>query len=70
MLAVKDAVRQSGKHCGVVATGTQNLTDRFEQGFRMLAVGIDAGLLLRSLHTSLAAIGRDRTIRSGFRIER
>ena len=69
LLAVKDAIRAAGKHCGVVATGTANLAERFDQGFRMLALGLDGGLLLRSLHESLAAVGRDRKIRSGFRIE-
>jgi 2-keto-3-deoxy-L-rhamnonate aldolase RhmA len=69
LLAVKDAIRRAGKHCGVVATGTANLAERFEQGFRMIALGLDGGLLLRSLHESLAAIGRDRKIRSGFRVE-
>src|SRR6185312_14497667 len=58
-----------GKHCGVMATGTANLAERFEQGFRVLSVGTDAGLLLRSLHESLAAVGRDREVRSGFRVE-
>ena len=63
----RTSIRQAGKHCGVVATGTANLAERFEQGFRMLALGLDGGLLLRSLHESLAAVGRDRKIRSGFR---
>jgi len=69
LLALKDTIRQAGKHCGVVATGTANLAERFEQGFRMIALGLDGGLLLRSLHESLAAVGRDRRIRSGFRVE-
>jgi 2-keto-3-deoxy-L-rhamnonate aldolase RhmA len=69
ILELKDTIRRAGKHCGVVATGTANLGERFEQGFRMLALGLDGGLLLRSLHESLAAVGRDRKIRSGFRIE-
>ncbi len=67
ILDLKETIRQSGKHCGVVATGTANLSERFAQGFRMLALGLDGGLLLRSLHESLAAVGRDRKIRSGFR---
>ena len=69
ILDLKDTIRQAGKQCGVVATGTTNLAERFEQGFRAIALGMDAGLLRRSLHESLAAVGRDRTIRSGFRIE-
>jgi len=69
LLALKDTIRQAGKHCGVVATGTTNLSERFEQGFRVIALGIDGGLLLRLIHASLAAVGRDRGIRSGFRVE-
>jgi 2-keto-3-deoxy-L-rhamnonate aldolase RhmA len=69
ILDLKDAIRSAGKHCGVVAAGDANLAERFEQGFRMLGLGLDGGLLLRSLHASLAAVGRDRKIRSGLRIE-
>jgi 2-keto-3-deoxy-L-rhamnonate aldolase RhmA len=69
LLELKDVIRQAGKQCGVVATGTKNLVERFDQGFRMLALGLDGPLLLRSLHESLAAVNRDRKIRSGFRIE-
>jgi len=60
--AAKDAIRRSGKHCGVVATGNANLRERFEQGFRMLGLGLDAGLLLRSLHGALESVGRDQVI--------
>ena len=69
ILELKDTIRRAGKHCGVVATGNANLIERFDQGFRMMALGLDVGLLRRSLHESLAAVGRYRTIRSGFRIE-
>ena len=62
ILAIKDAIRAAGKHCGVIATSDENLRERSEQGFRMLGLGLDAGLLLRSLHAALAAVGRDRTI--------
>jgi 2-keto-3-deoxy-L-rhamnonate aldolase RhmA len=70
ILELKDTIRRAGKNCGVVATGTANLAERFDQGFRMLALGLDGGLLLRSLHESLAAVGRDRKIRSGFRVDK
>ena len=69
ILAMNDTIRQAGKHCGVVATSVANLAERFDQGFRVIALGLDGGLLLRSLHESLAAVGRDRKIRSGFRVE-
>jgi 2-keto-3-deoxy-L-rhamnonate aldolase RhmA len=69
LLGLKDTIRAAGKHCGVVAKGTANLAERFDQGFRVLGLGLDGALLLRSLHESLAAVGRDRKIRSGFRLE-
>ena len=69
ILAMKDAIRRAGKYCGVVATSTPNILERDEQGFQAIGVGLDGGLLLRSLHESLAAVGRDRKIRASFRIE-
>ena len=69
ILEAKDAIRAAGKHCGVVATDNENLDERLEQGFRMLAIGIDGGLMLRSLRGALAHIGRDRRIAPGFTLE-
>lgn len=69
ILGLKDAIRRAGRHCGVVAAGPANLVERSDQGFRMLGLGLDGGLLLRSLHESLAAVGRDRKIRSGFLLD-
>ena len=60
ILGLKDIINAAGKHCGVVSTSNQNLTDRLDQGFRMLALGTDSGLLLRSLHQSLQEVDRDR----------
>ena len=60
ILKLKDTINAAGKHCGVVSTSTQNLTDRLDQGFRMLALGTDSGLLLRSLHQSLQEVDCDR----------
>lgn len=62
LLAVKDCVRRNGKHCGVVSTSLDNLSQRRDQGFTFLALGLDGGLLLRSLHAALAHVGRDRTM--------
>jgi 2-keto-3-deoxy-L-rhamnonate aldolase RhmA len=70
LLAIKDAIRAAGKHCGVIATSHENLRERSQQGFRMLGLGIDSGLLLRSLHGALAAAGRDRTIVPALTAER
>ena len=62
ILSLKDTIKAAGKHCGVVSTSNQNMTDRLDQGFQMLALGTDSGLLLRSLHQSLQKIDRDRSL--------
>ena len=60
ILAIKDALRRAGKHCGVMTTSECNIFERLDQGFQMLGLGFDSGLMLRSLRSALAAIGRDR----------
>jgi len=60
LLAIKDAVRASGKYCGVVATNQENLLERHSQGFRMLGLGTDCGMFLRGLRAALGGVGRDR----------
>ncbi|MBI2949126.1 MAG: hypothetical protein HYY23_15910 [Verrucomicrobia bacterium] len=60
ILAVKDTLRRAGKHCGLMTTSEQNIFTRLDQGFRMLGLGFDSGLMLRSLRSALAAVGRDR----------
>ena len=60
ILQLKDTINTAGKHCGVVSTSIQNLKERYDQGFRMLALGVDSGLLLRSLHQSLKEVNRDQ----------
>jgi 2-keto-3-deoxy-L-rhamnonate aldolase RhmA/quercetin dioxygenase-like cupin family protein len=62
LLAILDVIRKHGKHCGVMATSNDNLRERIGQGFRMLGVGMDAGLLLRGLRGALACVGRDRPL--------
>ena len=44
---------------GVVGTGIDDAKKRQEQGFQMIALGSDAGLLIRSLQQALSALGRD-----------
>jgi len=62
ILRIKDQILAAGKQCGVIATGDENLAQRRAQGCRMLGVGLDGGLLLRSLRATLQSVGRDRTI--------
>jgi phosphoglycerate dehydrogenase-like enzyme/2-keto-3-deoxy-L-rhamnonate aldolase RhmA len=64
LLRMKDAIRRAGKHCGIVATSDENVQQRLSQGFRAVGLGFDAGLLIRSLRNSLAAVGRDAVMRA------
>jgi quercetin dioxygenase-like cupin family protein len=64
ILHVKDTVVAAGKYCGVIATSNDDLVARQSQGFRLLGLGSDATLMLRSMHASLAALGRDRRLRA------
>ncbi len=66
LLAIKDAVRRHGKQCGVVATSDANLEERRKQGFNVLAVGLDGGLLLRGLSNTMQGLGRPTTISPTF----
>ena len=61
---MKNLLRQAGKHCGVVATSDDNVQHRLAQGFHAIGLGMDAGMLLRSLRMSLSAVGRDQPIRA------
>jgi len=64
LLRMKDAIRRAGRHCGIVATSDDNVQQRLSQSFRAVGLGFDAGLLIRSLRTSLAAVGRDSVMRA------
>jgi quercetin dioxygenase-like cupin family protein len=66
LLAMKEMVRAQGRQCGVIATSQENLIERRQQGFRMLALGSDSGMLLRSLHGALGVVGQDRNIVPAF----
>jgi 2-keto-3-deoxy-L-rhamnonate aldolase RhmA len=58
ILACRDTIRAHGKTCGVMATGVDDLRNRREQGFRMLGLGMDCGLIVRGLQQMLGAAGR------------
>jgi 2-keto-3-deoxy-L-rhamnonate aldolase RhmA/quercetin dioxygenase-like cupin family protein len=69
ILTAKDAIRAAGRHVGVIATSHENMAQRKEQGFRVIGMGVDAGLLLRSLKGALGSVGKDRKIKPGFTLE-
>ena len=62
ILAAKEAIRKANKNCGLLTTSHANLLERQVQGFRMLGLGIDSGLLLRALTDALESIGQNRKI--------
>lgn len=63
------AVRTAGKSGGILCRHEQDVEERSAQGFTMLGLGIDTGLLLRGLHAMLGCVKRDRSIRPGFTLE-
>jgi 2-keto-3-deoxy-L-rhamnonate aldolase RhmA len=66
LLQMKDRIRAAGKHCGVIARSAEDLLLRREQGFRMIGIGVDSGLLIRGLRRTLSAIGRDAKLTPSF----
>jgi phosphoglycerate dehydrogenase-like enzyme/2-keto-3-deoxy-L-rhamnonate aldolase RhmA len=64
ILRLKNVLRRAGKACGVMATSDADVRRRSDEGFRAIGLGADAGLLIRSLRTSLATVGRDRVMRA------
>lgn len=56
ILALKDTIRSAGKHCGLLATSDENLRQRVSQGFRLVGLGVDTGLLIRSLRGGLGVV--------------
>src|SRR5262249_30718860 len=49
LLQIKEKARGRGLPCGVLATDLANARMRREQGFRLIGLGSDAGLLIRQL---------------------
>ncbi|CAN5454416.1 hypothetical protein BH09VER1_BH09VER1_36380 [soil metagenome] len=58
ILATKDRLRSAGKCVGIITRNDQDLKLRTDQGFQALGLGLDAGLLIRSLKNSLKSLGR------------
>jgi len=57
LLLIKDKARERGLACGVMATDVKNAVTRREQGFRMIGLGADTGLLIRALVEGMTALG-------------
>ena len=64
ILAVKDLVQAAGKHCGIMARNADDLRRRIEQGFGMIGLASDVGLLATGLKSLAQTAGRSLSIRA------
>lgn len=69
LLEMNSKIRASGKYCGIIAGNTEDLVRRREQGFRIIAVGVDTGLLIQGLRTGLDAVGLHPKLNPSFEPE-
>lgn len=56
ILKLKDKIRRRGFPCGIVATSAKDGQMRQRQGFQMISVGLDAGLLLRATKAMIESL--------------
>ena len=54
---LKETIEARGVACGIMATDVENALMRRRQGFRMIGLGSDAGLLIRSSLDAMKALG-------------
>lgn len=57
LLAIKDRIRARGIPCGIMGTDIPNAQMRKAQGFQMIGLGSDTGLLIRSSVEAMKALG-------------
>jgi 2-keto-3-deoxy-L-rhamnonate aldolase RhmA len=58
ILRVKDHIRSQGFPCGIMATDLRNGQMRLEQGFQLIGIGADAGLLIRAMTEMMQGLGK------------
>jgi 2-keto-3-deoxy-L-rhamnonate aldolase RhmA len=57
LLAIQRKIRARGVPCGIMSTDVKNAQQRKQQGFQMVGLGSDAGLMIRSAIEALKAMG-------------
>jgi 2-dehydro-3-deoxyglucarate aldolase/4-hydroxy-2-oxoheptanedioate aldolase len=57
LLRIKDCLAARQRPCGVMATDSANGQLRIQQGFRMIGLGSECGLLIRAVTEMMAALG-------------
>lgn len=60
LLDIKDRIHARGLPCGILCRDLTDLLRRRDQGFRMLGLGTDTGLLIRGMQQSVETL-RDNT---------
>ena len=56
ILALKDKIRTAGKPCGIMGTDLENARMRVDQGFQMVGMASDVGMLIRGIRESLSVL--------------
>ncbi len=56
LLQFREQARARGLGCGIMAISVEDARKRRDQGFRMIGLGADTGLLIRSLRAALDAL--------------
>lgn len=58
LVRIKDRLQERKLPCGIMATDSSNGKLRIEQGFQMVGLGSDCGLVIRSMSGMMEGIGR------------
>lgn len=61
ILAVREAAERAGVASGIMTMNAADAVKRKEQGFNMVGLGSDLGLMIRSMEASMKQLGRDTT---------
>lgn len=69
ILAVKDLVRAAGKSCGIMCTSADDLGRRISQGFGVLGMASDVGLIAGGLQSLAQTTDRSLNIRASLEPE-
>ena len=56
VLSIRERAAERGLACGIMATSLANLRERRDQGFRLLGIASDTGLIIRGLREGLQAL--------------
>jgi 2-keto-3-deoxy-L-rhamnonate aldolase RhmA len=66
ILAVKEKANARGISAGLMTRSPEETVLRRDQGFRMIALGADMRLMIRSIQESLSAVGRGSETTTGY----